>query len=400
MTILVVGASVAGVATVRALRRLGCDGEIILVEAESRMPYDKPPVSKQMLTDALAGAEIPLLTTDDIAELRIDLRLATRAVALDPDRRFITTDTAEKIKFDQLVIATGARARTHPSQCSLNGIHTLRSAEDAAAVRVGLTRADHVVAVGGGFIGLELASIAQTFGCHVTVVEMQTKILGQLLGPYVADRIEDLHRQHGVELLTGTSVASFEGDDRLRSVVLSDGRRVPSDLAVVGIGAVPAADWLMDAGHAGPDGVDCDAGLRVLDTENCWAVGDVARWPHPYFEDRVRIEHWTSANETAEIAAASIMGTPPPKGQPPYVWSDQYGRKLQLVGRPAVSRRCLVRPTDDQNYAAAYLDDEGKVVGGFVIDDPRLLLRLRRAVGARAAAETLAELGLVEPVTW
>jgi NADPH-dependent 2,4-dienoyl-CoA reductase/sulfur reductase-like enzyme len=400
MTTVVVGASVAGVATVRSLRRRGFDREIVLLEAESRMPYDKPPVSKQMLTNALDGAEVPLLATQDVAELRVDLRLATRAVGVDLPQGVVVTDTDERVKFDQLVIATGSRARTHPAQASLKGIHTLRTADDAAAVRAGLARAESVVAVGGGFIGLELASIAHTFGCNVTIVEMQDRILLSTLGPRAAEGVEALHRGHGVELITGVAVRSFEGTDRLTAVELSDGRRVKADLAIVGMGAEPVVDWLVDAGLGGAHGVDCDADMRVIGAENCWAVGDVARWPHPYFDDPVRVEHWTSANETAEIAAASMTGSQRPNGQPPYVWSDQFGRKLQLVGRPGMARRCLIRDGGQERLAAAYLDGEGITVGGFTIDDPRLFMELRRAVKVRTAGSDLTALGLVEDVSW
>lgn len=403
VTVLVVGASVAGVAAVRALRRREYDGDIVMIEAEFRMPYDKPPVSKQMLTDDHDGTDVALLTTSDIADLRVDLRLATSATALNLDDRTVAVSPGGSIAFDQLIIATGARARPNPWRADLGGVHTLRTADDAIAVRHNLRLARNVVSVGGGFIGQEVAAAARSLGCAVTIVETQDRMLLQTLGPHVAGEVEDLHRRQGVQVITGTSVASIEGSTRVSAVILEDGSRLPADLVVVGIGAVPAIEWLAGHRFCGPNGIECDHDMRVVGTEGCYAVGDLARWRHPHHGAPVRIEHWTNANETAEIAAAAITSGERPRTQPPYVWSDQYGRRMQLVGRPGAARRCFLRPSGPATTAAAaYADDDDRIVGGFVVDEPRLMMRIRKAVARRSSVADFDPhaVGLPKELTW
>ncbi|MFF5249594.1 NAD(P)/FAD-dependent oxidoreductase [Streptosporangium sp. NPDC000095] len=390
MGILIVGASIAGVRTAQSLRKSGFAGPVTIVGAEPYLPYDKPPVSKDMILPETDGAPVPLLGAEELDALGVDLRVGVRAVALDPVARVVVTDTGEELGYDILVIATGVSPRTLPGAEGLIGVHTMRTVEDALAVRAALPAARHVVAIGAGFIGAEFASAARSHGADVTVVEAQPVPLAHLLGARVGALLGGLHEANGVTLLTGTQVERFEGTGRVTGVTLADGRTLPADLVVVGVGATPATGWLATSGLPVDDGVVCDERLRVRGFDGVYAAGDVARWPHPMYGVEMRIEHWTNANEHAEIVAAAVTGAPAPRVRPPYVWSDQYGHRIQIVGRPGLGRAVRVRTAaDDHQVAAVYADEDGTVVAAVVVDDPRLLMRLRRAVMARTPIDAL-----------
>ena len=383
MSIVIVGASVAGIRTAQALRSRGYEGGITVLGEEPHQPYDKPPLSKAMLDPSGEGTPVPLIPPEMDAELNLELRLGQRAVSLDVGASTVTTDRGEAIEFEHLVIATGVTPRTLPTSCQ--GVYTLRDLDDAAAIRSELATARSAVAVGAGFIGAEFASAARASGVEVTVVEAQDTALATVLGEEVGRSVSGFHAGHGVELITGATVERFDGEGQVEAVVLADGRRIPADLVVVGIGAAPATQWLESSGIALDDGVVCDASLRVVGTANCYAVGDVARWPHALYETDLRIEHWTNANEHAELAAATILGQDPPPAQVPYVWSDQYGHRIQILGRPAFAETRILR---DDPLAAVYVDAE-TVVGAVVVDDPRSFMKLRRAIKARAEFSAL-----------
>lgn len=390
MGILIVGASIAGVRTAQSLRKSGFTAPITIVGAEPYLPYDKPPLSKHMILRETDGLPVPLLGAGELDALGVDLRLGLRAVALDPVARVVVTDTGEELGFEILVIATGVTPRTLPGAAGLTGVHTMRTVEDAAAVRAALPAARHVVTIGAGFIGAEFASAARTYGADVTVVESQPVPLTHLLGAEVGGLLGGLHEAGGVTLLTGTQVEGFEGTGRVTGVTLSGGRTLPADLVVIGIGTSPATDWLTTSGLPVGDGIACDERLRVRGFDDIYAAGDVARWPHPMYGTEMRIEHWTNANEHAEIVAAAVTGAPAPRAHPPYIWSDQYGHRIQIVGRPGLGQAVQVRPaTGDNQVAAVYADRDGTVVAAVVVDDPRLLMKLRRAVAARTPIDAL-----------
>lgn len=393
MSILIIGASVAGLRTAQALRMKGYGGSITIVGEEPHHPYDKPPLSKEMLLPEGDPAPVPLLTVEQLAELDVDLRLGVRAAALDVSARTVTTDRGDVLWFEYLVIATGAMPRRLPGTEHLAGVHTLRNVEDAVALRAALPKASRVVVVGAGFIGAEFAAAARVHGAHVTLVEAQDVPLAHLLGPEVGGLLADVHAEAGNTLLTGVGVARLEGADRVTAVVLNDGRSLPADLVVVGIGAAPATDWLASSGLPVSDGIECEADLRVVGTERIFAAGDVARWPHAHYGFDVRIEHWTNANEHAAMIAAAVTGTATPAVQVPYVWSDQYGHRIQIVGRPSLGTLAyLAGSTTGGNLVAAYTGAAGELVGAVLVDAPRLLMTCRKAILKRTA---WAELGFV-----
>jgi NADPH-dependent 2,4-dienoyl-CoA reductase/sulfur reductase-like enzyme len=391
MPMLIVGASTAGIRTAQMLRRQGFAGELVVIGQESHLPYDKPPLSKDMLERDGAATPTALLTEAEYSALAIDLRLGVRAVGLDVERRCVEVADGTDIDFDQIVIATGLVPRSLPGADALGGIYTIRDVVDAVALRNELADARRVVVIGAGFIGSEFASAARRYGVTVDIVEAQDIPMAHLFGPDVGRRLSGLHARHGASVHTGAVFAGFLGTDRVSAVQLKDGRVLPADIVVVGIGARPATDWLEASGLPIDDGVLCDRSLRVHGCDGVYAAGDVARWPHPLYDTPVRIEHWTNANEHAAIVAAAVLGAPAPTVQPPYVWSDQHGERIQVVGRPSAGRPTMLRdPTGIRGLVAVYVDDATRIVGAVVVGDPRLLMKLRKAVAGRLRLDEVA----------
>lgn len=385
--VVIVGASVAGIRTVQALRMQGFDGKISLVGEEPHHPYDKPPLSKESLAADAPDAPPQLLSEEELSQLDVALHLGVRATGLDPEAHVLHTNNGEH-SYDHLVIATGVSPRTLPGS-ELTGVRTVRTADDAAFLRDRLTSTPRVVVIGAGFIGAEFAAAASAQGCEVTVVEAQATPLSHILGERVGARLAQLHSTHGVTVRTSVRFDHFVGDSAVEGVALADGEVLPADLVVVGIGASPATSWLEGSGLPISNGVECGADLRVVGHPEIFAAGDVARWPHAHYSEPIRIEHWTNANEHGALVAAGITGGDAPRANAPYVWSDQYGHRIQIVGLP--SRGTLVHLSGEgpEDLVAVYADDSGAVVGGVVVDDPRAFMKLRKAVTKRAPAVDL-----------
>jgi NADPH-dependent 2,4-dienoyl-CoA reductase/sulfur reductase-like enzyme len=398
--IFIVGASVAGIRTAQALRRQGFSGAISIMGEETHRPYDKPPLTKQMLAPDAAAEAIPLLSDADLDALDVDIRLGTRAVALDPDRKIVVTADGEQVGYTKLVIATGLKPATLPGAGQFDGVYTIRSADDALALRDELRRARRAVVIGAGFIGAEFASAAHGHGVTVSIVEAQATPMAQSLGTKVGSMLAKLHEANGVSLTTGVGFSRFQsgspGTRRVTGVALADGSVLPADVVVVGIGARPATDWLASSGLPVPDGVQCDENLRVVGFPDIYAAGDVARWRHGLYQADLRIEHWTNANDHASIVAAGVLGKPAPPAQVPYVWSDQYGRRIQIVGRPNTGDAAMVRGgIEEDSLAAVYADRGGIVVGAVCVGDTRTIMKCRKAIARRLPIDDLVLAGKV-----
>lgn len=371
--VLVVGGSIAGVKTAERLRMLKFEGSITVVEAGPDLPYDRPALSKQILTAGAGAASVRLRERAGLEKAGIDLRLGTAAAGLDLDRKAVRLAGGDSIEYGDLVIATGSAARTLP------GARSLRTLADALALRAGIASAADVVVVGAGFIGSEVAAAAAGRDVSVTVVEPFAFPLGRVLGDTVGKRLARLHESKGVQLVPGRSVREVRG----RVAILDDGTHLPADLVVAGIGAAPATGWLAGSGLDLTDGVACDEHCRAA--PHVWAAGDVARWPNPLFGEVMRVEHWTNAVEQAAVVGWNIAKPDSLRAyvSVPYVWSDQHGVRLQIVGRP--------RPGDDVRvvldepggaFAALYVRD-GAPAGAFAMNAPARVLELRRALAAR-----------------
>jgi 3-phenylpropionate/trans-cinnamate dioxygenase ferredoxin reductase subunit len=389
-TLVVVGASLAGFRCAEALRRLGYDGRLVLVGAERHRPYDRPPLSKEVLRGEREPGQLALTRPEAFDALSLDLRLGVQAAALDLAARCVVLGGGERLRYDGLVIATGARARTLPGAPPLAGIHVLRSLDDALAIRAALERRPRVAVVGAGFIGAEVAASCRSRGLEVTLIETLPWPMARVLNRDVGMVCAAAHRDAGVDVRLGTGVAALEGSGRVERVRLTDGGAVDADLVVVGIGALPETGWLESSGLALGDGVLCDASCAAS-APDVVAAGDVARWEHPLYGERVRIEHWTNAVEQAEAAAARLLAGPQgaaPFAPVPFVWSDQYDLKIQSTGR--------LRPDDEMFVAHGSLAErrfvalfgrEGRFTGALAINRVRQLMGYRRMLREGASWE-------------
>lgn len=389
MSLVIVGGSLAGLRTAEALRSRGFDEPITLLGEEAELPYDRPPLSKDFLA---AGPEptVPWLRPhDQLPELNVDLRMGTRAVSVDTDLKRIALEDGDALPYDTLVIATGAEARRTSFGSQLTGFHALRSIEDARALRRGLDDGPNVLIVGGGFIGAEVAVAARKRDLDVTVVELLPAPMSAALGDRVGNLLASTHRDHGVRVICGQTVEAVHGSGRVSAVELTNGERIDADLVVLGMGVVPNTGWLQGSGLPVENGILCEPSMRVVGTNDVFAVGDVARWVHPLLGESVRVEHWTNANEHADLVASALLGTERVADAVPYVWSDQYGQRIQIVGRPrATDVVTVLEDATDGRHVAVY-ERDGRVVGMLTVGAPKLMLRGRRAIAAGQPASEL-----------
>ena len=343
-SIAIVGASLAGLRSAEALRQQGFDGRLTVLGAERHLPYDRPPLSKDFLLGKVDEAALALAEPEDYAELAADWRLGVWAERLDPAGGRIVLSDCTEVRADGVVIATGGTPRTLPGTKGVAGVHTLRTIEDAIALRAELAaKPEHVVVVGAGFVGAEVASSARSLGLSVTVVEAMDVPLGSIVGAEMGGVAGQLHGDHGVKLICGHGVAGLltstePGRRRVRTVCLANGQELPADLVVVAIGMRPNSDWLAGSRIGVNNGVLTDAGW-LTEIPIVAAVGDVAR--HERGAGGARHEHWTSASEQPAIAMANLLAGRHAahcacRG---YFWSDQYGVRIQFAGS--------IAPTDD-----------------------------------------------------
>ena len=384
--IAVVGASLAGLSAARALRDRSYGGRIVVIGDEAHAPYDRPPLSTDFLAGTASLDDIALGAPDD-EDLGLEWRLGTTAVGVDHLSRSVLLDDGSEIRADGVVLATGARARRLPGSDGLDGVHVLRSLDDAISLREALAAAGRLVVIGAGFIGAEVASTARELGLEVTVVETQPVPLAGPLGAEMGAVCAQLHADHGVRLLTGTGVAGLVGTNRVEAVELTDGTRLPADVVVVGIGATPNVEWLAHSGVALGNGVLTDA-RGATNIPGVVAVGDCAAAWSASAERHVRIEHWTHALEQPATAVATLLGADGPAPAPvPYFWSDQYGARIQFAGtrREGDVLRVVEGSCADRSFLVVY-ERDGAPAAVLGMNQPRLFTRWRRQL--RSAVPT------------
>lgn len=374
--IVIVGASLAGLKAAEALRREKFTGELVLVGAEPCLPYDRPPLSKAFLAGQQDAHALELRRAPDPEATWL---LGRSAVSLDAAGKRLRLDDGSELSYDGLVVATGAAARTLPTVPPLPGVTTLRTLEDARALRSLLSTATRVGVIGTGFIGTEIASTCRSLGLEVTLLGA-LPVLHRPLGPLSSAAAQRI-RAHGVRVLEGVSVAGLAGEDRVEGVHLDDGTTEAADVVVVAVGAAPVTDWLTGSGAVVEDGVVCDATLAVEGLEDVVAAGDVARWPHPALGGGLlRIEHWTNATEQAAAAARRLVHGPdgPPFGPVPSFWTDQFGIRIQGVGLPTLGDQVQVVDGDpaSDRFVAEYRRD-GALVGAVAAGSPKALFPYR-----------------------
>jgi len=391
-----VGASLAGLRATETLRREGFGGRIVLVGAEEHLPYDRPPLSKQFLAGDWDHERLALRRTS-YDDLDLELRLRTRARALDATARRLSLIGGDELEFDGLVIATGSTPRTMlgapgfgaPGRAPLDGVFVLRTLDDALAIRDRLAANPKVVVVGAGFIGSEVAATSRLRGLDVTVLEALPAPLVRGLGAQLGMVCGELHRDHGVDLRLGVGVAGVEGDGRVERVRLDDASAVAADLVVVGVGVVPATEWLEGSGLRIDNGVVCDETLVAA--PGIVAAGDVARWPNPLFDgELMRLEHWTNASEQGVAAARRLLygegAAPEPFAPVPFVWSDQYDRKIQTVGHfRGDDEMHVVHGSLEERRFVAVFGRSGRLVGALGFSMPAKVMQYRQMIAARTS---------------
>ena len=385
--IVVVGASLAGLRAAEALRRGGFTGTLTLVGAEDHLPYDRPPLSKQVLAGDWDADRTWLRRPDDYEPLGLDLHLGRRATDLDVDGREVVLHGGERLPYDGVIIATGAAPRRLPGAPQLDGVVELRTLDDALALRAAFEQQPRVVVVGAGFIGAEVAATARQRGLEVTMLEALPVPLSRGLGDRMGNACAALHVDHGVDLRCGVGVSGFEGERRVSGVRLTDGSVVPADVVVVGVGVAPATAWLESSGLELNDGVVCDERCRA--GPGVYVAGDVARWTNPLFGESMRVEHWTNAAEQGQAAAENLLageGRGTPFAPVPFFWSDQYDVKIQFVGRsrPGDDVEVVDGSLEAHRFVALY-GREGRFVGCLGFSRPRLVMAYRRLLAEGAS---------------
>ncbi|QII07359.1 FAD-dependent oxidoreductase [Rhodococcoides fascians A25f] len=330
-SVVVIGGSAAGLTTVEALRRKKFTGEITVLGDEMHAPYDRPPLSKQVLAGAWQPERAALRTEELLAGLDVRFELGETATSLDVSAHAVHTASGRTFSADALVIATGVRPRTLPDQPDLAGVHVLRTLEDSVRLRADLTVGARLVVVGEGVLGSEIAATARSLGVDVTIAGPLAAPMAGQVGPLVSGLLRDLHLENGVHLRLGTGVAGLTGTDgRVSGVELASGDTLPADVVVVAIGAVPCTQWLEGSGLELDNGVVCDSHCRAA--EGIYAVGDVARWYHEHTGALMRLENRTNVTEQAAAVAGVITGDSAPYAPIPYFWTDQFDAKLQVHG--------------------------------------------------------------------
>jgi NADPH-dependent 2,4-dienoyl-CoA reductase/sulfur reductase-like enzyme len=382
--IAIVGASLAGLRAAEALRDRGFDGELTLIGDEPHRPYDRPPLSKQVLQGAWEPEQTFFRKKDGYDALALDMRLGVRAVSVDLRVRRVALADGTFADYDRLIIATGARVRTLSAVAPRAGLLALRGLDDAIVLRRAMMDAPRVVIVGAGFIGLEVAASCRARGLPVTVIESLPVPLSPVLGPTFGDMVAAMHRDHGVDLRTGVVVTDVLGDSRVAGVALSDGSRIDADVMVVGIGVTPNTEWLERSGLTIDNGIVCNGSGEAA--PGVYAAGDVARLANRWRGDSPRIEHWTNAVEQAVHAAENALAGPEAStsfSSVPYFWSDQYDRRIQFIGGGPPHDEIVIVDGSlaDRRLTALYRRGD-RLAACLALNQPRSLIKYRKLLAA------------------
>jgi 3-phenylpropionate/trans-cinnamate dioxygenase ferredoxin reductase subunit len=402
-TVVIVGAGLGALKTAEELRRLGFDGTITMIGDEPLAPYDRPPLSKEVLKGTKPNPPV-LLAPDELAALNLTLRTGSTAVALDPVAQTVTLADGAEVGYDVVVIATGARARHWGVGEGAANIWPLRTAADATHIAEVIGRKGHLAVLGAGFIGCEVAASAREMGCEVTMIEMLATPLGHLIGEAAGQEVARRHAAAGVDLRCETTIEDVQLVSGLVKVVnLSDGTNVEVDGIVAGLGVVPNTEWLASSGVIVDNGVVCDAN-GATSHPNVYAIGDVARWVNVQTGRHTRVEHWTNTVDHAAIVAGHIApGTHEKKrlAEIPYFWSDQYGTKIQALGEPSGSADLTLLMAGAAGDRPLYLYSRGKQLTGVLgFGLPRAVMRMRSLLTERAPlAEAIEAVKAIHPDT-
>ncbi|UXA07961.1 FAD-dependent oxidoreductase [Mycobacterium sp. SMC-2] len=378
--ILIVGGGLAAARTAEQLRRSEYAGPVTIVSDEVHLPYDRPPLSKEVLRKEVDDTALKPREWYD--ENGITLRLGAAATALDTAAQTVTLADGSVLGYDELVIATGLVPRRIPTLPDLDGIRVLRTFDESMALREHASSAQRAVVVGAGFIGCEVAASLRSLGVDVVLVEPQPTPLASVLGERIGELVARLHRAEGVDVRLGVGVAEVRGDGRVDTVVLTDGTELAADLVVIGIGSHPATGWLQGSGIKVDNGVLCDEAGRTS-APHVWALGDVASW-RDATGHQARVEHWSNVADQTRVVVPAMLGQDVSSAVVvPYFWSDQYDVKIQCLGEPEATDTVHLVEDDGRKFLAYYERDGvlAGVVGGGM---PGKVMKVRAKIAAGA----------------
>ncbi len=395
-TFVIVGGGLAGAKAVEALRESNFDGHIILFADEKHLPYERPPLSKEYLAGKKSLNDFTVQNSDWYRDNHVDLRLGSRVSSVDTAEHTVGLPDGTTARYDKLLLATGSAARHPPiSGSDADGVHYLRTYEDAMTLNSVLVEGSSLAVVGAGWIGLEVAAAARQRGVDVTVVETAKQPLLAALGETVGEVFAALHRDHGVDLRLQTQVEEITADDgRATGLRMRDGSTVAAEAVLVSVGAKPNVELAEQAGLSmGDGGVRVDASLRTSDPD-IYAVGDIAAAEHPLFGTRIRTEHWANALKQPAVAAAGMLGKPSEYAELPYFFTDQYELGMEYVGHaPSFDRVVFRGDVPGREFVAFWLDRDNRVLAGMnvniwdVLDDVKALIRAQNPVDVDKLAD-------------
>ncbi|WP_158899849.1 NAD(P)/FAD-dependent oxidoreductase [Burkholderia sp. L27(2015)] len=395
--VIIIGAGQSGARTAAALRKQGSTDEILLIGDEVELPYERPPLSKDILAGApLSGTVI--FPSEYYAEHDIDVRVDTRVSAIEPASQQIVLADSSRLAYDQLVLATGVRARRLDIPgAELDGVLTLRTAQDSTRLCARLTPNARIVVLGGGFLGLEIAAAAVKRGCAVTVVESAAVLLGRILGGFLGESLAKLHRSHGVDIQTNARIKAIEGQGSVSAIMLEDGTTIPADTVVVAVGALANDALARAAGVECADGVLVDAHTRSS-VDGIYAVGDVARQRERWSLMGVRLESWENAELQAQTAARTILGVPVTADAAPWFWTDQYDQNIQVLGGCEPDDAVVMRGDAAAPSWCAFFVRRGRLHGAVLMNAGRERRIVRQIMDARQIVDCGALGDLARPL--
>jgi NADPH-dependent 2,4-dienoyl-CoA reductase/sulfur reductase-like enzyme len=391
--VVIVGAGQAGARAAEALRRNGFAGRIVLVGEEPDLPYERPPLSKAVLTGEKPASSAALLPSGFYDENRIELLTSTRVAALDARAHRAILADGRALDYGALILCTGGRVRTLPfAPIGRPGVHYLRTVADCADLGATLRTAHRVAVVGAGFLGLEVAAAARKLGLEATVIETKPHVLDRAMVPEIATLVERIHRGKGVAFHLGASVTGISGTRSVEAVTLADGTHVAADLVIVAVGIAPNVELAAEAGAAVEDGIVVDEFGRTSLAE-VYAAGDVANHPNPILGRRLRLESWQNAQNQAIATARGICGTPAPYAEVPWFWSDQFEFNIQMTGAPVRTDEIVVRGEPGSKHFMCFNLAQGVVVGATAFNMGGEIRFARRLIesGARIEPKALAD---------
>ena len=394
--IVIVGAGQAGGEAAFALREGGFAGPVTIIGEEPHIPYERPPLSKELLVGDNEPADTYLRDQSAYVEHDITLKLDVAVRSIDRTGKGVDLSDGSALDYDNLLIATGARVRRlELPGADLAEVFYLRDIADSLAIREALTPGAKLVVIGGGYVGLEVAASARKRGCDVTVIEVADRIMNRVVAPEMSAHFDAVHRAAGVDIRTGIAPDTIEGDGRVRELNLSDGSHIAADAIVIGIGIVPNSELAQNAGLDVDNGIRVDEFARTSDA-NIYAAGDVTNHVNPLLARSLRLESWQNAQNQAIAAANIMLGGDEPHAEIPWFWSDQYEINLQMVGAPESWDQVVRRDgSEDGRFTLFYLDD-GKLVAANTVDNARDIRPSRQLIekATPLTAEELADPGV------